>query len=581
MTKEEKIAILVDHFNKYDSNYFIKNISIDSIDYSKFFNCLLKPDIIGIYTSVMKDISPSSNTVASKSTSNKTEYISVLNTHFSSKDLKYFLNKISTVDINYKNYLKCLSSTNINSIYNTVKKDISPNTSKQSPNTSKQSPNTSKQSPNTPSQPPNTPSQSPNTPSQPPNTPSQPPNTPSQSPNTPSQSKPAKTTTTATDSVDFLPFTTKRLPQDLNAEIERIKSYRRNAKKQQGLMQLAQLFQNDIITIRSNHYNYILQIQIINYLSLRDDTLLYIGKVLNSPDAQYSNIPNLKDKNVVVKVQPRSPAGFKSNIAFQITTEQSTMMILQRDCKDILIPQSYSYGLIEPLIRGDIERYILVSELLGKDLSKSLKQTSVANIKKNIILALKAVQKMHKCNYIHLDIKHENIVFSDYTEKEIKVIDFGLAESIYNRNNERNIVPRKPGEGSPLYMATMQHYVSVKDFMDDLQAFAWMLLDLLGDKPIIEGMPWYGLDIKKIYEAKSYFIANYKNHNDPFISSMFNGTLNKNNINVIGEIAEYTINRADKSTKYNTDLKTPTGLYFTEYNEQYYTDIASIINKLS
>ena len=544
MTKEEKIAILVDHFNKYDSNYFIKNISIDSIDYSKFFNCLLKPDIIGIYTSVMKDISPSSNTVASKSTSNKTEYISVLNTHFSSKDLKYFLNKISTVDINYKNYLKCLSSTNINSIYNTVKKDISPNTSKQSPNTSKQSPNT-----------------------------------PSQSPNTPSQSKPAKTTTT--DSVDFLPFTTKRLPQDLNAEIERIKSYRRNAKKQQGLMQLAQLFQNDIITIRSNHYNYILQIQIINYLSLRDDTLLYIGKVLNSPDTQYSNIPNLKDKNVVVKVQPRSPAGFKSNIAFQITTEQSTMMILQRDCKDILIPQSYSYGLVEPLIKGDIERYILVSELLGKDLSKSLKQTSVANIKKNIILALKAVQKMHKCNYIHLDIKHENIVFSDSTEKEIKVIDFGLAESIYNRNNERNIVPRKPGEGSPLYMATMQHYVSVKDFMDDLQAFAWMLLDLLGDKPIIEGMPWYGLDIKKIYEAKSYFIANYKNHNDPFISSMFNGTLNKNNINVIGEIAEYTINRADKSTKYNTDLKTSTGLYFTEYNEQYYTDIASIINKLS
>ena len=548
MTKEEKIAILVDHFNKYDSNYFIKNISIDSIDYSKFFNCLLKPDIISIYTSVMKDISPSSNTVASKSTSNKTEYISVLNTHFSSKDIKYFLNKISTVDINYKNYLKCLSSTNINSIYNTVKKDISPNTSKQSPNT----------------------------PSQSPNTPSQPPNTPSQSPNT---SKPAKTTTT--DSVDFLPFTTKRLPQDLNAEIERIKSYRRNAKKQQGLMQLAQLFQNDIITIRSNHYNYILQIQIINYLSLRDDTLLYIGKVLNSPDAQYSNIPNLKDKNVVVKVQPRSPAGFKSNIAFQITTEQSTMMILQRDCKDILIPQSYSYGLIEPLIKGDIERYILVSELLGKDLSKSLKQTSVANIKKNIILALKAVQKMHKCNYIHLDIKHENIVFSDYTEKEIKVIDFGLAESIYNRNNERNIVPRKPGEGSPLYMSTMQHNVSVKDFMDDLQAFAWMLLDLLGDKPIIEGMPWYGLDIKKIYEAKSYFIANYKNHNDPFISSMFNGTLNKNNINVIGEIAEYTINRADKSTKYNTDLKTSTGLYFTEYNEQYYTDIASIINKLS
>ena len=117
--------------------------------------------------------------------------------------------------------------------------------------------------------------------------------------------------------------------------------------------------------------------------------------------------------------------------------------------------------------------------------------------------------------------------------------------------------------------------------MDDIQAFAWMLLDLLGDKPIIEGMPWYGLDLKKIYSAKKYFIENYKKDNDPFINNIINGTLNKNNINVIGEIAEYTINRADKRNKYNTDLKISDELYFTEYNEQYYKDIEILINKIN
>ena len=555
MTKEEKIAILVEHFNKYDLNYFITNINIDGIDYAKFFNCLLKPDIISIYNNITKDISPASTIVASKSTLNKTDYVLVLNKHFNSKDITYFLDKISlNTSINYKQYLKCLSNNNINAIYNNVKQHLESNGPAKTNNpigTNGPAKTNSPIGTNGPAK-----------------------------INSPiGTNGPVKTNNPIGTNLDFLPFTTTRTTKDLNTEITRIKSYRLNSKKQQAIMQLSQLFENERITLRSNYYDYILEIIIINELSLRDDTLLYIGKVLNDPPT--TNIPTLKDKNVVVKVQPRTPHGIKSTIAFQITTEQVTMLQLQRNCKDIFIPKSYGYGLLEPLKQGDIQRYVLVSELLGRDLSKTLKHTTVANIKSKIIDALRSLQKMHKCNFIHLDIKHENIVFSDPTEKQVKIIDFGLAENIYDRHNKRNLLPRKPGEGSPLYMATMQHYESVKDFMDDLQAFAWMLLDLLGDKPIIIGMPWYGSYLKKIYIDKNYFIENYKNHNDAFIANILNGTLNKNNINVIGEIAEYTINRADKSTKYNTDLKTSTGLYFTEYNEQYYTDIASIINKLS
>jgi hypothetical protein len=38
-------------------------------------------------------------------------------------------------------------------------------------------------------------------------------------------------------------------------------------------------------------------------------------------------------------------------------------------------------------------------------------------------------------------------------------------------------------------MSIMQHEKSIYDYMDDLQAFAWMLLDLLGDRPVSEGLP--------------------------------------------------------------------------------------------
>jgi hypothetical protein len=50
---------------------------------------------------------------------------------------------------------------------------------------------------------------------------------------------------------------------------------------------------------------------------------------------------------------------------------------------------------------------------------------------------------------------------------------------------------------------------------------------------------------------------------------------------VIGELAEYTMKRADKPNKYPTYLKTPEGLYYSEYNEQYYDDIINIIKKIN
>jgi hypothetical protein len=141
-------------------------------------------------------------------------------------------------------------------------------------------------------------------------------------------------------------------------------------------------------------------------------------------------------------------------------------------------------------------------------------------------------------------------------------------------------------DGTPLYMSSMQHITSIIDYMDDFQAIAWMILDLLGDKPISVGMPWGIIsDVKnankEIYDKKIEFMKKCNDYN--YAKSIENGTLSLHNISVIGELANYTLERADKISKYETDLKITNGPwdgYYSNYNEKYYTDIEKIINKL-
>jgi hypothetical protein len=203
----------------------------------------------------------------------------------------------------------------------------------------------------------------------------------------PSDTKTSKAAKTDKDHIyEFLPFETKREPVDLNKVIADInKKYRTNRlKKKNAVINLAQLFQDEKITMEK--YTVIIpkgadyketykpmEIEIIAPLSLRDDTVLYIGKVLEGQQT---------GKNVVVKVQPFIPKDINIPMGFQVTSESGIMRQLQTHCKDILAPKAFAYGKINPLMIGDIERYVLVSELLGKDLSRALKNASVEHIKK-------------------------------------------------------------------------------------------------------------------------------------------------------------------------------------------------------
>lgn len=60
---------------------------------------------------------------------------------------------------------------------------------------------------------------------------------------------------------------------------------------------------------------------------------------------------------------------------------------------------------------------------------------------------LRAVQSLHKCGYIHWDIKPENFVLSQ-DEDDITLVDYGLCHSVeeidqYSEDNTERMVSHK------------------------------------------------------------------------------------------------------------------------------------------
>jgi len=236
---------------------------------------------------------------------------------------------------------------------------------------------------------------------------------------------------------------------------------------------------------------------------------------------------------------------------------------------------------------------LLKNKNIFNNVAKILKGASVQNIKDAMILSIKALKDIHiqddgriKEYFTHNDITPMNIVYTESSYTDLYLKDFGSYGRLTDINGDRDLRPIHEIRGTPLYMSTMRHIVSVKDYMDDFQSFAWVILDLLGDKPIGNGMPWGEVsNVKKanveIYEKKIEFIEKYNDTN--YIKNIENGTLSSHNISIIGELANYTYERGDKVDKYITDIKLvigPWNAYYSIYNEKYYTDIEKIIKKL-
>lgn len=269
--------------------------------------------------------------------------------------------------------------------------------------------------------------------------------------------------------------------------------------------------------------------RVTKYLTEREDSMMYAGEWLDAPSS--------KQKDVFIKVQPSH-----KKTVFQVTTEHHIMTQLEQKGCATLSQRAIAYGCYND------DRYILISTLHGEDLTSIADGGNMNDIKRVATLAVDAIQSIHKCAYVHRDIKHENMVFEKRGSKNgnVVIIDYGLAESIYDRKGDRKT--KGTAEGSPLFMAIQQHKAQPVDFMHDLQAIAYMILDLLGM------LRWRskGFTTPQIGEQKEKYLQDYKNGKLSGVDK------------VMGELIDYT----DSDT-------------VVDYNENHYKHVKNIIKKLA
>ena len=330
------------------------------------------------------------------------------------------------------------------------------------------------------------------------------------------------------------------------------------------------LFKGEVLRVNGTNNN-LLDIKVTEDIVFDTDSFsaLYFGKIVDGA---------INEKvDVFIKSQPVIPeilSKFRKYYEYQIPHEIYIMNNINKNCYDSITAKIYGYGKIRGLNDGDIDRYLLITERLDKDIGIVINNNYSVNFIRNLCInILNALQTIHSCNlneymsFVHCDIKPNNIVFTNESKNPIKIIDFGFTVNVFN-NKKRDLELLHMG-GTDMFMSISQHDDEIVDYMYDLQAIAWMLLLFLGFN--IKSMT------DDIYNFKKGFVKNY--YKDDFINKIKTEKLNKNNILVIGELCNYTINRADKNDKYVTDKKTAKG-YYCDYNENYYIDIKNILNKL-
>ena len=197
----------------------------------------------------------------------------------------------------------------------------------------------------------------------------------------------------------------------------------------------------------------------------------------------YQGVNTSTNEKIALKVEKR-----KKNQAGTLENEAMRLVYLQGEG----IPKVYCYG-------NNQSHNLLVEELLGKSLEDifnsygkpfSLKTVCVLGIE-----MVKRIQSIHQKYYIHRDIKPDNFMTGrGENEKNIYIIDFGLAKKYYSVSKAQHIkfCTGKHLIGTARYCARNAHRGYEQGRRDDLESIGYVLMYFL-----LGVLPWQGLKIKK------------------------------------------------------------------------------------
>jgi serine/threonine protein kinase len=183
----------------------------------------------------------------------------------------------------------------------------------------------------------------------------------------------------------------------------------------------------------------------------------------------------------------------KHIVAIKIETSKTKILKHEYDVyidikKEIKLPEIYWYGELETGSKA------LVMQFLGNSLEYlfTRKCKGVFSCKTTLMIGIqiiKLLHGLHESNYIHRDIKPDNFLTGLKDDKNLYLIDLGLAKRFkspervhLNQSNGKNII------GTARYSSINSHLGIELSRRDDLESLAYMLIYFMKGK-----LPWQGL----------------------------------------------------------------------------------------
>jgi len=186
-----------------------------------------------------------------------------------------------------------------------------------------------------------------------------------------------------------------------------------------------------------------------------------------------------------------------------VTTDHAVMKSIKKANPDALIPAVHYFGVLK-------NSYVLVMDLMGpsiEDLFSLLdKKFSLKTVMLLALGSLRALESIHQANYLHRDVKPDNIVVGG-TPKNCNrcyFIDMGLSKrdmrlpSVARNNQSYSQKPKKSITGTVRYVSLNIHDGHPPSKWDDLQSLGYIFIYWLKGS-----LPWMGLrapDTQQKYE---------------------------------------------------------------------------------